>query len=64
MKERYWKLREECERAFGRWIVNKRESDFQTFKEALSIYQDFCMDILERLVDENPDILKNLKDQA
>ena len=64
MKERYWRLREECERAFGRWIVNKRESDFQTYKEVLSIYQDLCMDILERLVDENPDILKNLKDQA
>lgn len=64
MEERYWQLRKECERAFGRWIVNKRESDFQTFKEALSIYQDFCMDTLERLIDENPDILKNLKDQT
>ena len=62
MEERYWQLRKECEQAFGRWIVNKRESDFQTFKEALSIYQDFCMDVLKRLIDENSDILKNLKD--
>ena len=62
MEERYWQLRKDCEQAFGRWIVNKRESDFQTFKEALSVYQDFCVDVLEKLIDENADILKNLKD--
>ena len=62
MEERYWELREACERAFDRWIADKRESTFRTYKEALSIYQDFCMDILERLMDENADVLKNLKD--
>lgn len=62
MEEKYWKLREECERAFDRWMVDKRESNFQTYKEALSIYQDFCMDTLERLMDTNADVLKNLKD--
>ena len=63
MEEKYWQLREECERTFDRWLADKRESNFQAYKEALSIYQDFCMDALERLMDEDPDVLKNLKDQ-
>lgn len=62
MEEKYWELREECERTFNRWITDKRESNFQTYKEALSVYQDFCMDVLKRLMDKNADVLKNLKD--
>ena len=62
MEERYWELREECERTFDRWMADKRESNLQTWKEAFSAYQDFCMDILERLMEENADVLKNLKD--
>lgn len=64
MEERYWELREECERTFDRWVANKNEPNFQAYRNALSIYQDFCMDVLERLMDENADVLKNLKDQA
>ena len=62
MEERYWELREKCERAFDRWMADKRETSLQAYKEALSTYQDFCMDVLERLMDENVDVLKNLKD--
>ena len=62
MEERYWELREACERAFDKWMVDKRESNFNAYKEAFSVYQDFCMDVLERLMDENADVLKNLKD--
>jgi hypothetical protein len=32
------------------------------YNQALSLYQDFCMDVLERLMDENADVLKRLKD--
>ena len=64
MEERYWELREACERAFDRLVADKRESNLQAYKEALSIYQDFCMDILERLMDKNADVLKNLKNQG
>ena len=64
MEEKYWELREECERAFDKWLANQCISNFNDYKKALSIYQDFCMDILERLMDENADILKNLKDQT
>ena len=64
MEERYWELREECDRAFDKWMADRRESNFKAYKEALSIYQDFCMDVLERLIDENADVLKNLEDWA
>ena len=62
MEERYWELREEVDRTFDRWFADKRESNLQAHEEALSTYQDFCMDVLERLMDENADVLKNLKE--
>lgn len=61
MEERYWELREEVERTFDRWMANKNEPNLQAHKEAFSTYQDFCMDVLEKLIDENADVLKNLK---
>jgi hypothetical protein len=62
MEEKYWELREECERAFDRWIGDGQQSSLLIYNRALSIYQDFCMDVLERLMDENADVLKRLKD--
>lgn len=62
MEERYWELREEVERTFDRWMADKSESNLQAHKEAFSTYQDFCIDVLEKLIDENVDVLKNLKD--
>ena len=64
MEKRYWELREECERAFDKWFANKQESNFQAYKETLNTYQNFCMNVLEQLMDENADVLKNLKDWA
>lgn len=58
-EERYWELREECERAFDKWLAN--EDNHQKYLAALVVYQDFCMNVLEMLMDENADILKNLK---
>ena len=62
MEKRYWELREECERAFDKYVGDPRESNLLAYKETLSTYQDFCMDVLERLMDENADVLKRLKD--
>ena len=61
MEERYWELREACDRAFDNWCGEKNDANLLAYREALSIYQDFCMDILERLMEENADVLKNLK---
>lgn len=61
MEERYWELREEVERTFDRWMEAKSDFNLQAHKEAFSVYQDFCMDVLEMLMDENADVLKSLK---
>lgn len=59
---RYWELREACERAFDIWMGNPRkEENHQKYWAALSEYQDFCMDVLEMLMDENSDVLARLK---
>ena len=59
---KYWELREACERAFDKWMANPRKEDNrQKYLVALSEYQDFCMDVLEMLMDENEDVLKRLK---
>ena len=59
---RYWELREECERALDKWLANPQSEDnLQKYLTALTVYQDFCMDVLEMLMDENEDVLKRLK---
>lgn len=62
MEERYWELREEVDRTLDRWMADKCDSNFQAHQEAFSIYQDFCMDVLEMLMEKNADVLKNLKE--
>ena len=61
MEERYWKLREECENAINRYVVDPCESNLSAYKEALNAYQEICMYILEWLLNENADVLKRLK---
>lgn len=58
---RYWELREECERALDRMMGNPTTTNQVHYSEVLTVYQDFCMDVLEMLMNENQDILKNLK---
>ena len=60
MEERYLMLLERCEVAFYKWVEDKTEDSLEAYKIALSLYQDFCMDVLERLMDENPEILRNM----
>ena len=62
MEKRYWELREEYENAFNKYVVNPCESNLLAYKEALSTYQDFCMDVLESLIGEHSDVLSRLKD--
>lgn len=59
---RCWELREECERALDKWLADpRREDNYQKYLAAITAFQDFCMDVLEILMDENTDVLKNLK---
>ena len=59
---RHWELREECERTLDKWLANpRREDNYQKYLTAITAYQDFCMEVLEMLMDENKDVLTNLK---
>ena len=58
---RYWELREECERALDKLMGNPTIRNQDEYANILAAYQDFCMDVLEMLMDENEDLLKRLK---
>lgn len=62
MEERYWEVREKCERAFVRLMADYNEANLKAYHEVLSVYQDICMDVLEQLIEVNADVLKILKD--
>lgn len=62
MEERYYMLRRTCENTFNKWLADKSEANVEAYKTALSVYQDFCMDMLERLMDKDPDVLTILRD--
>ena len=59
---KYWELREECERAFDKYCGEQTNENLRTYREVFSLYQDLCMDILENLMDENPNVLTRLKE--
>ena len=61
MEQRYWELREKCERALDKCWSEPTDENRLAYREAVSQYQDACMDILEMLMDENPDVLARLK---
>lgn len=61
MEEKYWELREAMDRAWDEYMrdpdpIVKIEYDY-----AYDRFADFCMKILEKLMDENSEILANLK---
>ena len=61
MEEKYWELRENYDRAFDKWFASRKDWDYMVYIVAKNQYMDFCMEILEKLMEENSDILKNLK---
>ena len=61
-EQKYWELREDCERAFDKYCGEQTEANLLAYRKALSVYQDWCMDILEDLMDNHYDALKNLKE--
>lgn len=61
-EQRYWELREDCDRAFDKYCGEQTEANLLAYRDALGMYQGLCIDILEELMDRNPDVLKNLKE--
>lgn len=61
MEEKYWELREAMERAHDQLCANYTQSNKIKYIDARMKFQSFCTEILERLMDENSDVLANLK---
>lgn len=61
MEEKYWELREKWERAEDKYSCYPTPTNFIASVEAREEFQNFCVKILEKLMDENSDVLANLK---
>lgn len=60
-EERYYELREAVDRA---WDEYNREPNITTninYDVAVNEFRDFCEEVLEKLMEENSDVLERLK---
>lgn len=62
-EEKYYGLLDNRDRTFDNYFKNRTESNKIAFNEADKEFGDFCMEILEKLLEENSDILKRLKER-
>lgn len=61
MEEKYWELRENMERAHDKLCGNYSQQNKIKYMDARYKFENFCVKVLEKLMEENSDILKNLK---
>lgn len=61
MENKYWELRENMERAHDQLCANYTQSNKIKYMDARMKFQSFCTEILEKLMDENSNVLVNLK---
>jgi hypothetical protein len=61
MEEKYWELREGWERAEDRYKGAPTSSNFCKMIDAEWNFKEFCTKVLEKLMDENSDVLTRLK---
>lgn len=62
-EEKYYELLDNRDRTFDNYFKNRTESNKIAFNEADKEFGNFCMEILEKLLEENSDILKRLKER-
>ena len=48
-------------RAYDKWVGKETTENYVFYLTARGEYETFCVKILERLMDENSDVLANLK---
>ena len=61
MEGKYWELREKMERAWDKYMGSKREEDYWVYVSAGNEFKGFCAEVLEKLMEDNADILARLK---
>ena len=60
-EEKYWELRENMDRAYGKLCANYTKSNKLHYMDARMKFQAFCTEILEKIMKENSDVLARLK---
>lgn len=61
MEEKYWELRENMERAYDKYVGKETIENYISYLTTRGEYETFCVKILEKLMDENSDVLAHLK---
>lgn len=61
MEQKYWELREAMERAYDKRARKQTSENYISYLTARGEYETFCVKVLEQLMDENSDVLANLK---
>lgn len=61
MEKEYWELRKAMEKAYDRWVEEETLANYTAYLSVRGKYETFCVRILEQLMDENSDVLQNLK---
>ena len=62
MEEKYWELREAVNRAWDNYMREPDDYFKLKYDTAYQRYTKFCSEVLEKLMEENPDVLKRLKE--
>ena len=60
-EEKYWELRETRDRAWDKLCAKYSSTNLENYSIARSRFMNFCVEILEKLMDENSDVLARLK---
>lgn len=63
MEEKYWELREAVERAYDRCYAHNTAENHIAYLSAKQIFENFCVEVLGKLMEENSDVLKRLKER-
>ena len=61
MEEKYWELRENFDRTFDKWFASREDWDYIEYAVAKNQYMNFCMEVLEKIMEKNSDVLARLK---
>jgi hypothetical protein len=62
MEEKYWELREAVDRAYDNCCAHNTAENHIIYIAAKQTYVNFCVEVLEKLMEENSDVLKRLKE--
>ena len=61
MEEKYWELREAMNRAYNRAWAHRTAENYVAYLSAKQIFENFCVEVLEKLMEENSEVLAHLK---